>query len=120
VVVTLGQANDLAGRFDPAHVGVVVDAYHLWWDPELERELARARGRILGYHVSDWLSPTPDTLAGRGLMGDGVIELRRLRGLVEEAGYQGPIEVEVINPDLAVRPGGELIAEVGERCLSHV
>ena len=58
VVVTLGQANDLAERFDPAHVGVVVDAYHVWWDPALERELARSAGRIVGYHVSDWLSPT--------------------------------------------------------------
>ena len=120
VVVTLGQANDLAERFDAARVGVIVDAYHLWWDPELERELARASGRILGYHVSDWLSPTPDTLAGRGMMGDGVIELRRLRALVEDAGYRGPIEVEVINPAFGDRPGGELIAEVGERCLRYV
>ena len=120
VVVTLGQANDLAERFDPAHVGVVVDAYHVWWDPALERELARSAGRIVGYHVSDWLSPTEDVLAGRGLMGDGVIELRRLRGLVEKAGYGGPIEVEVINPALHRRPVDELLAEVGARCLSHV
>ena len=78
VVVTLAQANDMAERFDPAAVGVVVDAYHVWWDPDLERELDRGRReRILGYHVSDWLSPTPDVLAGRGMMGDGVIELRR-------------------------------------------
>jgi sugar phosphate isomerase/epimerase len=120
VVVTLAQANDMAERFDPAQVGVIVDAYHVWWDPELEDELARARGRILGYHVSDWLSPTPDVLAGRGMMGDGVIELRRLRGLVEATGYRGPIEVEVINPAQHGRPGDELLAEVAERCLSCV
>lgn len=120
VVVTLAQAIDLAERFDPAQVGVVVDAYHVWWDPDLERQVARAAGRILGYHVSDWLSPTPDPLAGRGMMGDGVIDLRGLRGLVEEAGYDGPIEVEVINPALAALPGDELMALVCERCLSCV
>lgn len=120
VVVTLGQANDLAERFDPDVVGVVVDAYHVWWDPQLERELERASGRILGYHVSDWLVPTPDLLAGRGLMGDGVIELRRLRGLVEAAGYDGPIEVEVINPMLTELRRDELIGLVAERYLEHV
>jgi sugar phosphate isomerase/epimerase len=120
VVVTLAQAIDLAERFDPTHVGVVVDAYHVWWDPDLERQVARASGRILGYHVSDWLSPTPDPLAGRGMMGDGVIDLRGLRGLVEEAGYDGPIEVEVINPALAALPGDVLMALVCDRCLSCV
>jgi sugar phosphate isomerase/epimerase len=120
VVVTLAQANDLAERFDPAGVGLVVDAYHVWWDPDLERQLARASGRILGYHVSDWLSPTPDVLAGRGMMGDGVIELRRLRGLVENAGYRGPIEVEVINAALREQPGRELVSTVAERCLNCV
>jgi sugar phosphate isomerase/epimerase len=117
VVVTLAQALDLAERFDPGQVGVVVDAYHVWWDPELERQLERARGRIVGYHVSDWLVPTPDVLAGRGLMGDGVIDLPRLRGLVERAGYDGPIEVEVINPALAAIPPPELMATVRERFL---
>jgi sugar phosphate isomerase/epimerase len=120
VVVTLAQANDLAERFDPAQVGVVIDAYHVWWDPDLERQVERAAGRILGYHVSDWLSPTHDVLAGRGMMGDGVIDLRGLRGLVEAAGYDGPIEVEVINPALAALTGDELVARVCERCLSCV
>jgi sugar phosphate isomerase/epimerase len=120
VVVTLAQANDLAERFDPAQVGVVIDAYHVWWDPDLERQVERAAGRILGYHVSDWLSPTPDVLAGRGMMGDGVIDLRGLRGLVEAAGYDGPIEVEVINPALAALTGDELVERVCERCLSCV
>jgi sugar phosphate isomerase/epimerase len=120
VVVTLAQANDLAEHFDPAHVGVVIDAYHVWWDPDLERQLDRAAGRIVGYHVSDWLSPTPDVLAGRGMMGDGVIDLRGLRGRVEEAGYKGPIEVEVINPALAALSADELVARVCERCLSCV
>jgi sugar phosphate isomerase/epimerase len=120
VVVTLAQANDLAERFDPAQVGVVIDAYHVWWDPDLERQVERAAGRILGYHVSDWLSPTHDVLAGRGMMGDGVIDLRGLRGLVEAAGYDGPIEVEVINPALAALTGDELVERVCERCLSCI
>jgi sugar phosphate isomerase/epimerase len=120
VVVTLAQANDMAERFDPAQVGVIVDAYHVWWDPALEDELARARGRILGYHVSDWLSPTPDVLAGRGMMGDGVIDLPRIRDLVEAAGYDGPIEVEVINRDLWRLPGDELVALACERFAAAV
>jgi sugar phosphate isomerase/epimerase len=115
VVVTLAQALDMAERFDPGEVGVVVDAYHVWWDPELERQVERAAGRILGYHVSDWLVPTPDVLKGRGMMGDGVIDLPRIRALVERAGYDGPIEAEVINPVLAELPSGELTALVAER-----
>ena len=119
VVVTLAQALDLAERFDPAEVGVVVDAYHVWWDPELDAQVDRAAGRILGYHVSDWLSPTPDVLAGRGMMGDGVIDLPGIRARVEATGYHGPIEVEVINPALAELSSAELMATVRarfERC----
>jgi sugar phosphate isomerase/epimerase len=118
-IVTLGEALDIALRFD-ADVGVVVDAYHVWWDPALERELERAAGRIVGFHVSDWLVPTPDLLQGRGMMGDGIIDLRRLRGLVERAGYDGPIEVEVINRDLWLLPGDELVALVRERFAAAV
>ena len=119
VIVTLAQANSIAERFDPDQVGVIVDAYHVWWDPELEREIARAGGRILGYHVSDWLVPTTDLLAGRGMMGEGTIDLRRIRGMVERAGYDGPIEVEVINPDLAELPRDALVARVREAYLAH-
>jgi sugar phosphate isomerase/epimerase len=115
VVVTLAQALDLAERFPAERCGVVVDAYHVWWDPALEEQIARAAGRILGYHVSDWLVPPPDVLLGRGMMGDGVIDLRRLRGLVEAAGYEGPIEVEIFNRALWDRPGDEVLAMVRER-----
>ena len=112
VIVTLAQALDLAERFDAGTVGVVVDAYHVWWDPELERQLERAGERVFAYHISDWLVPTPDLLAGRGMMGDGVIDLPRLRGLVDAAGYAGPIEVEVINPANAELSPAELMARV--------
>jgi sugar phosphate isomerase/epimerase len=114
-IVTLGQALDLAERFDAAHVGVIVDAYHVWWDPALEREIARAAGRVLGFHVSDWLVPTIDLLQGRGMMGDGIIDLRRMRRLLDEAGYDGAIEVEVINRELWAMPGEELVTLVRER-----
>jgi sugar phosphate isomerase/epimerase len=114
-IVTLGEALALARSFDDAAVGVVVDAYHVFWDPQLEDELAGAAGRIAGYHVSDWLVPTPDVLAGRGLMGDGIIDLPRLGGLVAAAGYDGPVEVEVINPALAAVPPDELLADIVAR-----
>lgn len=109
-IVTLGEANDLAERFDAHRVGVVVDAYHVWWDPRLGEEIARAGRRILGFHVADWLVPTTDRLQGRGMMGDGAIDLRGLRAAVEAAGYDGPIEVEVINRELWDQPADDVVA----------
>jgi sugar phosphate isomerase/epimerase len=114
-IVTLGEALALARRLDSPHAGVVVDAYHVFWDPNLEAELAGAHGLIAGHHVSDWLVPTPDLLAGRGLMGDGIIDLPRLRTLIENAEYNGPVEVEVINPDLARTSPAELLADIKAR-----
>jgi sugar phosphate isomerase/epimerase len=100
VVVTLAQANELAAQFPLEIVGVVIDAYHVWWDPALDREIARAAGRIFGFHLSDWILPLSDILNGRGLMGDGYIELADIAAMVEQAGYEGPIEVEIFNQDL--------------------
>jgi sugar phosphate isomerase/epimerase len=114
-IVTLGEALALARALDSPHVGVVVDAYHVFWDPQLEDHLACARGLIAGHHVSDWLVPTRDLLAGRGLMGDGIIDLPRIRALVEAAGYDGPVEVEVINPALAHVPPDELLEDIKAR-----
>lgn len=114
-IVTLGEALALARSLDDPAVGVIVDAYHVFWDPRLDDELSGARDLVAGYHVSDWLVPTPDLLAGRGLMGDGIIDLPRLRGLVEAAGYDGPVEVEVINPALAAVPPDELLADIVAR-----
>jgi sugar phosphate isomerase/epimerase len=120
VIVTLAQATALAERFPAASVGVVVDAYHVWWDPELQAQLSRAAGRILGYHVSDWLVPPPGMLMGRGMMGDGLIDLRRLRGWVEAAGYGGPIEVEIFNQEIWDGPGDEVLTMIKVRALSVV
>jgi sugar phosphate isomerase/epimerase len=114
-IVTLGEALELARSYGSPHVGVAVDAYHVFWDPQLEPLLASANGLIAAYHVCDWLVPTTDLLAGRGLMGDGIIDLPRLRRLVEAAGHTGPIEVEVINRALADVPGDELLADIKVR-----
>ena len=92
---------------------VVVDAYHVFWDPDLDALLTAATGLIAGFHVSDWLVPTTDLLAGRGLMGDGIIDLPRIHALVEATGYDGPVEVEVINPALA--EADDLLADIKAR-----
>ena len=100
VVVTLRQANDMVERMASAAAGVVVDAFHVWWDPEVMAQIARARGKIVGFHVSDWAVPLPGILMGRSMMGDGVIALRELREAVDAAGYDGPIEVEIFNEEI--------------------
>jgi sugar phosphate isomerase/epimerase len=114
-IVTLGEALALARALDSPHVGVVVDVYHVFWDPQLEDELAGAYGLIAGHHVSDWLVPTTDVLAGRGLMGDGIIDLPRLQALVDATGYDSAIEVEVINPALAAVPAEQLLGDIKAR-----
>jgi len=103
VVSTLGQALDLAEQFDAGTVGVVVDAFHVWWDPELLAQIARAGrgGRIASYQVCDWVTPLPlDVLLARGMMGDGHIDFTTLTQAVLAAGYSGDIEVEIFNQEI--------------------
>jgi len=119
-IATLREARRLAERFDAATVGVVADVYHIWWDPELYDELAGATGRLVGFHVSDWLVPVRDILMNRGMMGDGVIELRRIREAVERAGYVDPIEVEIFNQAVWDTPLEMLMPLVKERYLACV
>ena len=81
-------------------LGVAVDAYHVWWDPKLAAQIARAgRERLLAFHVCDWLVPTRDLLNDRGMMGDGVIDLPQMRGWVEDAGFAGYSEVEIFSSE---------------------
>jgi sugar phosphate isomerase/epimerase len=97
-VNTLKQANDIASRFDD-FVGVAVDTFHTWWDDQLETEIARA-GRLhklFAFHVSDWRTPMADLLNDRGLMGEGCIPIRQIRGWIEDAGFRGFIEVEIFS-----------------------
>ena len=95
-VNTLEQALDLCDVLGEG-VGVAVDVYHVWWDPKLESQLRRAGKRILGYHICDWLPATRDLFNDRGMMGDGVIDLPRIRSWVEAAGYTGFQEVEIFS-----------------------
>jgi len=119
-ITTLREARCLAERFDAATVGLVADVYHIWWDPDLYEELARAAGRIVGFHVSDWLVPVQDVLMNRGVMGDGVIALRRIREAVDHAGYAGPIEVEIFNEAVWDTPLDVVLPLVKERYLAWV
>jgi sugar phosphate isomerase/epimerase len=112
-VNTLEQALDLCDAIDPARsgaLGVAVDLYHVWWDPKLAAQIERAgRERLLAFHVCDWLTPTRDLLDDRGMMGDGVIEIRRVRAWMEAAGYAGPAEVEIFSEHWWSRPGEEVL-----------
>lgn len=96
-LTTLRDALDICDALDAPNVGVAVDVYHVWWDTDLPRQLARARGRILGHHLCDWLADTSDVLLDRGMMGDGVADLKTIRSAVEAAGYQGLCEVEIFS-----------------------
>ncbi|MFO1330603.1 MAG: sugar phosphate isomerase/epimerase family protein [Rubrivivax sp.] len=117
---TLAQALDVCDALDPDRtgaLGVAVDAYHVWWDPLLQQQIARAgRERLLALHVCDWLVPTTDLLEDRGMMGDGVIDLRQLRGWVEDAGFDGYAEVEIFSrANWWQRDGGEVLDTCIER-----
>jgi sugar phosphate isomerase/epimerase len=101
VVSTLGQALDIAEQFPPGVVGAVVDTFHVWWDPDLLEQIARAGDRIAGYQVCDWATPLPaDVLLGRHYPGDGVIDFASITAAVEAAGYRGDVEVEIFNQDI--------------------
>ena len=97
-VNTLAQANDICDELGDDGLGIAVDLYHVWWDPDLAAQIERAgKKRLLAFHVCDWLVPTTDLLLDRGMMGDGVIDIRGIRQLVEAAGYDGFCEVEILS-----------------------
>ena len=113
VVSTLKQALDLAAPFDPSVVGVTVDTFNVWWDPEVLPQHARAgaEGRIATYQVCDWKTPLPaDVLLGRHYPGDGVIDFATLTAAVEATGYTGDIEVEIFNQEIWDTPFAEVVA----------
>ncbi len=95
---TVREALDLCDAIGAPNVGIAVDVYHVWWDSSLPAVLARAdRSRILGYHLCDWLETTTDMLLDRGMMGDGVADLKAIRQAVEGGGYTGACEVEIFS-----------------------
>jgi sugar phosphate isomerase/epimerase len=116
-VNTLEQALDLCDALG-AGIGVAIDVYHTWWDPKIRSQIARAgrNGQILAHHICDWLIPTRDLLLDRGMMGDGVIDLKQIRADIEQAGFHGAQEVEIFSSEnWWKRPGEEVIATCIER-----
>jgi sugar phosphate isomerase/epimerase len=123
VVSTLGQALSLAAPYPAEAVGVCVDTYHLWWDPDVWDQIKRAgaENRIAAFQVADWVTPLPEgVLLGRGLPGTGCVELRRFREAVDATGFTGPIEVEIFNETLWSRPGPDVLRETLTSFHAHV
>lgn len=112
-VNTTKQALDICDRLDPDRsgmLGVALDVYHIWWDPELTDQIARAgKDRLLAFHVCDWLVPTKDILNDRGMMGDGVIDIKSVRAAVEAQGFGGYSEIEIFSNDWWSKPMGEVL-----------
>lgn len=114
-IVTLEQACELAERFEPAHVGIAADTFHLWWDPALRTSMARAAGRVATLQLADWPVEMGVPLRGRALPGDGVAPLADIVALALSGGYDGPVEVEVLSEDVWARPALEVAREAWER-----
>jgi len=118
VLSTLGQCLDLAEQFPAETVGVVVDTYHVWWDPQLREQIARAgrTGRLVSYQVCDWIQPIAhDPLLSRGYMGDGFIDFPTITRWVAETGYTGDVEVEIFNQAIWDTAGDEVVATIADR-----
>ena len=117
----LALCHRIEGKVKKPMLGLLVDAYHVWWDPALEASIASAGNRIFGFHVSDWLMPVRDVLNDRGMMGDGVIDLPHIRSLVEKAGYKSFVEVEIFSTEnWGKRPIAETCQMMKERLFSCV
>lgn len=119
---TLESANEMAEYFGSEYVGVAVDVYHLWWDPNLKREILRCgkNGNLLAFHVCDWKTPTEDLLLDRGLMGEGCIRIREIRSWVEQAGFKGFNEVEIFSSKYWNQNQDEWLKQIKEAYLKHV
>lgn len=121
VISTLAQALDIAEQFAPHEVGVVVDTFHLWWEPGVHGQIARAGERIVSYQVCDWITPLPaDSLLARGMMGDGHIDFPAFTRAVAAAGYTGDVEVEIFHADVWAAPGDQVVATMARRYVELV
>jgi sugar phosphate isomerase/epimerase len=121
VVCTIGQALEIAAPFPAAQVGLMLDTYHVWWDPALVAGIARAGRRLAGFQLSDWVLPLPaDVLLGRGHIGDGLIDFRQIDRAVRAAGYDGWTEVEIFNQAIWAAPGPETVRTLIGRYRQHV
>jgi sugar phosphate isomerase/epimerase len=123
VLSTLRNALDLAAPYEPQTVGVVVDTFHVWWDPDLAAQIARAggEGRLACYQVCDWILPiAADALLSRGMMGDGYIDFTAIGQWVSAAGYTGDVEVEIFNEVIWASDGEEVVSRMIDRYLDLV
>lgn len=118
---TLASANDVCDELNHPLVGIAFDVYHLWWDPDLAAQTKRTAEakRLFAYHACDWMTPTTDLLNDRGLMGEGCIDLRAIRGMVEGAGFEGMIEVEVFSNRWWEKPTEEFLQAIKQSYLNH-
>ncbi|WBV45247.1 sugar phosphate isomerase/epimerase [Pseudoroseomonas cervicalis] len=114
VLSTIGQALDLCDELGEG-AGVALDVYHVWWDPDLARQVARAGARIAGFHLCDWKVPTTDLVFDRGMPGEGVIDIPAIRAMVEAAGYRGCAEIELLSHAWWKRDPDEVLAIMKER-----
>lgn len=121
MVSTLAQALDIAEQHPAEQVGVVVDTFHLWWEPGVMDQIMRAAGRITSYQVCEWITPLPaDTLLNRGMMGDGHIDFASFTRAVAATGYSGDVEVEIFNADVWAAPGDDTVATLARRYVELV
>ena len=120
-VNTMKQANDICDELKSPQVGVAVDVYHVWWDPDLHREILRCgkSGYLFAFHICDWMTPTTDMLNDRGLMGEGCINIKEIRGWVEEAGFTGYSEVEIFSNRWWEKDQDEFLEAIVNGYLNH-
>ena len=120
-IITLKQANDMAEYFDSPFLGVAVDVYHLWWDPDLQSEIRRCgrNNNLFAFHICDWLTPTEDMLNDRGLMGDGCIPVRQIRDWMEDSEFRGFNEVEIFSNKHWAEDQDEFLQKIIRAYLNH-
>lgn len=118
---TMAQARAICEDLQNPYLGIAVDVFHVWWDPDLEKEikLAGQQKTLLAYHVCDWRVNTRDLLNDRGLMGEGCIPLKQIRTWVEEAGFTGPIEVEIFSTERWASDQGQYLEQIKDAYLRY-
>jgi sugar phosphate isomerase/epimerase len=118
---TLAQANDMAEALQSPQVGIAVDVYHLWWDNDLENQVKRCgrNGNLSAFHICDWKTPTLDMLNDRGLMGEGCIDIKKIRSWVEDAGFDGYNEVEIFSTIYWQRDQQEFLQKITDAYYKH-
>ncbi len=121
-IVTLEQTNNLVERINHTHLGIVLDVYHVWWDPNLKREIKRCvtSGNLMAFHVCDWRVPTRDALNDRALMGNGCINIPEIRSQIEALGYDGFIEVEIFSTEHWATNQADFLNEIIAAYKTHV